>query len=243
MLALQKFRSPFRSWTKGHDSPVSEVDIAVDDLLREKLMAVAGCAWLSEESVDDPVRLAAPSVWIVDPIDGTRAFIAGREDWVVSAALVHHGRPVLGAIYAPVEDALFFARVGAGANVNGASVNANAGNELHGALAAGPKRLLDALKERYRIEAAPRVHSLALRLSRVATGALDIAFAGGNSHDWDIAAADLIVHEAGGALTDFDGAKVIYNRAYPVHSALIAVGQSRHELAIRTLRDSHVLAR
>ena len=241
-LALQKFRSPFKSWTKERDSPVSEVDIAVDALLRERLMAVAGCAWLSEESVDDPARLDAASVWIVDPIDGTRAFIAGREDWVISAALVHRGRPVLGAIYVPVENALFFARTGEGASVNGTPVTTNAGGEFHGARASGPKRLIEALQMHYPVEAAARVHSLALRLARVATGALDIAFAGGNSHDWDIAAADLIVHEAGGVLTDLDGANVIYNRPDPVHRVLVAVDRGRHHRVVRALRDSHLIA-
>src|SRR5690606_5883623 len=77
-LALGKFRTPLRSWTKGYDSPVSEVDIAIDALLRERLTAAApGVVWLSEESADDPARLKAPAVWIVDPIDGTRAFIEG----------------------------------------------------------------------------------------------------------------------------------------------------------------------
>ena len=91
--ALQKFRSPLKSWTKGTGaSPVSEVDIAVDDMLRARLTAIdPRIAWLSEESVDDPARLSAQYVWVVDPIDGTRAFLAGRNDWVIAAALVRHG--------------------------------------------------------------------------------------------------------------------------------------------------------
>jgi myo-inositol-1(or 4)-monophosphatase len=237
-LALQKFRSPFRSWTKGHNSPVSEVDIAVDELLRERLGgAVAGYGWLSEESADDPARLAADYVWIVDPIDGTRAFIAGREDWVISAALTRAGRPVAGAIYVPVEDVLLLAAAGEGATRNGVRVMPDDAADLDGARVAGPKRFVHALGAERRIEELPRVHSLALRLARVATGAIDIAFAGGNSHDWDIAAADLIVHEAGGALTNLDGDRVVYNRPDPVHSLLVAAGRGRHEKLIRLMRQ------
>ena len=78
----------------------------------------------------------------------------------------------------------------------------------------------------------PRGHSLALRLTRVAQGACDVAFAGGNSHDWDLAAADLLVHEAGGALTPLAGGAVAYNRPVPRHGILIAAGRDRHAALI-----------
>ena len=87
-LALSMFRAPINTWTKGKSSPVSDADIAVDRLLRERLTAgAADIAWLSEESADDSSRLDASYVWIVDPIDGTRAYLAGSSDWAVSAAL------------------------------------------------------------------------------------------------------------------------------------------------------------
>ena len=76
--------------------------------------------------------------------------------------------------------------------------------------------------------AMPRIHSLALRLARVADATLDAAMAGGNGHDWDLAAADLLVHEAGGVMTGLDGRALIYNRPDPVHSVLIAAGRERH---------------
>ena len=96
-LALSMFGTPIKNWTKGASSPVSEADIAVDKLLRERLGdAEPGFGWLSEETVDDPARLAARYVWIVDPIDGTRGYIAGLPEWAVSAALVDNGRPVVG---------------------------------------------------------------------------------------------------------------------------------------------------
>ena len=98
-LALSMFGTPIKNWTKFESSPVSDADIAVDRLLRERLMdAGSGIGWLSEESVDDPARLAARYVWMVDPIDGTRAYLAGSPDWTISAALVDNGRPVAGCI-------------------------------------------------------------------------------------------------------------------------------------------------
>ena len=81
-----------------------------------------------------------------------------------------------------------------------------------------------------------RSHSLALRLARVADGTLDVAFAGENSHDWDVAAADLVVHEAGGALTSIDGRPLTYNRPNPVHPALVAAGRVRHEFVLQLMR-------
>ena len=104
------FKTPLKNWTKGEAlSPVSDADIAVDKLLRERLTSnEPAIAWLSEESVDDPARLDARHVWIVDPIDGTRAYIAGLPDWAVSAALVENGRPVAACLYAPVSDEFFW---------------------------------------------------------------------------------------------------------------------------------------
>ena len=95
-LAASTFRGEnLKSWTKAGDSPVSEADIAVDRFLRERLTRLApDCGWLSEETEDDRARLGGARLWIVDPIDGTRAYVAGRIDWSVSVALVENGRPI-----------------------------------------------------------------------------------------------------------------------------------------------------
>src|SRR5690606_21528600 len=115
----------------------------------------------------------ARSVWIVDPIDGTRAFIEGGEDWTVSAALVEGGRPVAGALYAPVEDALYLAVAGAGTTLNGARLTLAPADDLAGARIAGPKRYIDQVAKRARVEPLPRIRSLALRLARVSAGTVD----------------------------------------------------------------------
>jgi myo-inositol-1(or 4)-monophosphatase len=236
-LALRSFRAPVRSWLKKGNSPVSDVDVAVDKLLRQRLDTVAAdCGWLSEETEDDHSRLAASRVWIVDPIDGTRAFLAELPDWTISVALSQHGRPVLAAVFAPVTDEMFLAVAGGGASCNGRPIAATGGG-LEQARVAGPRRYLDGLAAAVPgILFEPKVHSLALRLTRVAQGTLDAAFASSASHDWDLAAADLLVHEAGGALTTFAGEGLVYNRPVPTHGALIAAGLSRHRQLTELIR-------
>ena len=237
-LAARSFQTTVKSWDKTGGSPVSEVDMAVDKFLRERLMRLApDCGWLSEETEDDLIRLDSSRMWIVDPIDGTRAYLAGRTDWSISIALVENGRPVLAAIFAPMQDALYVAAAGEGTTLNGATVQATAGADFDTAHAAGPKPMLERLAPvAPRLVAEPKVFSLALRLARVAAGTLDLAFASENSHDWDLAAADLLVHEAGGALTTFAGQQLIYNRADPLHGALVAAGRSRHEAFLALVR-------
>ena len=237
-LALQTFRGELKSWIKGESSPVTEADLAVDALLRQRLLGSGDFGWLSEETEDDPARLEKAHVWVVDPIDGTRAYLAGLPDWAISAALVSGGRPAVAALYAPVTDELFLSITGRGATLNGAPITASASDHLIGAKFAGPKRRLDVLAEiEPGIERMPRVPSLALRLARVATGALDGAFAGPDSHDWDLAAADLLVHEAGGALTTLEGDTLIYNQPGPVHGALVAAGRARHAVLLGRIGD------
>jgi myo-inositol-1(or 4)-monophosphatase len=243
LLALSMFQKPLKNWTKGPaDSPVSEADIAVNELLHRGLTAIDKTfAWLSEESADDAARLTARYVWIVDPIDGTRAYIAGLPDWAVSAALIHQGRPIAACLYAPVTDEFFMARAGSGATLNGAAIAVDRGTELKDARVAGPRKFIEALAAvAPPFSALPRIRSLALRLARVAHGVVDIAIAGGNSHDWDLAAADLLVHEAGGALTPFKGGVVTYNRPVPRHGMLVAAGRERHAAFIALLGDGRL---
>jgi myo-inositol-1(or 4)-monophosphatase len=233
---MKFFRGQLKSWTKGEgDSPVSEADIAANELLHKHLLRT-GDGWLSEESENDPTRLDADRVWVVDPIDGTRAYIAGREDWTISAALVTGGRPVAAALFAPATSELFLATAGGGVTRNGMPISVTNGG-LAGTRISGPKRVLDRmLAHGAGIIPMPRVHSLALRMARVAHGELDAAMAGGNGHDWDLAAADLLVHEAGGVMTALDGGMLIYNRPDPVHGVLIAAGRERHAALVDLAR-------
>lgn len=235
-IALKTFRGDVRSWIKGHNSPVSDADIAVDTFLRERLSR-PGVGWLSEESPDDATRLDEERIHIVDPIDGTRSYLAGREDWTICAALVERGRPVASAVYAPVLDDMYVASLGGGATRNNARIETTGGAALDGARIAGPQHHLERIaKAAPGIVLVPKIHSLALRLARVAGGQIDAAFASVNARDWDLAAADLLVHEAGGAMTGVSGEPLVYNLHNPVHGALIAAGRARHDALIALVR-------
>ncbi|MCB1411778.1 MAG: 3'(2'),5'-bisphosphate nucleotidase CysQ [Xanthobacteraceae bacterium] len=236
-LAFRMFRTSLKTWTKGMSSPVSEADIAVNALIEQRLRAVTpDYGWLSEESADDAARLARRRVWIVDPIDGTRSYLAGRDDWCVSLALVEDARPLLAAVFAPARDEFYLAARGGGATLNGRPIQAAPGTAIDYARVAGPKPLVERLgRLPWGTALHPRIGSLALRLCRIGDGALDVAFAGGNSHDWDIAAADLIVHEAGGNMTALSGDPVGYNHRDAKHDALVAAGNERHRAIIARL--------
>ena len=243
-LALRYFRTNVRQWTKGASSPVSEADIAVDDLLRQRLRALApDYGWLSEESTDDLARLAARRLWVVDPIDGTRSFLEGREDWGISVALVEAGRPILGGFYVPATVELFAARAGGGAFRNGQLLRTSVARNLAGARIGGPMKLIEKMKiSEAGATISPRIGSLALRLARVAEGALDGAVASAHSHDWDLAAADLLVHEAGGVMTTRTGEGLLYNRPTTVHDVLAAAGGAVHARLLASLANHGTLA-
>ena len=238
-LALSLFRTELKNWTKGASSPVSEADIAVNDLIAGRLRsATPDYGWLSEESADDEMRLGKRRVWIVDPIDGTRGYLAGREDWCVSVALVEDARPVSAAVFAPASEEFFFAERGRGSRLNGLPVHATSGTELDFSRIAGPKPLVQRLsRSSGEISLHPRIGSLALRLCRVAQGSLDAAFAGGQSRDWDLAAANLIVQEANGNMTTLSGDTILYNRREVTHGVLVAAGRDRHARIVEHFRN------
>ena len=238
-LALSLFRTELKNWTKGTSSPVSEADIRVNDLLESRLRAATpDYGWLSEESVDDEARLGKRLTWIVDPIDGTRGYLAGREDWCVSVALVEDATPLLAAVFVPASDEFFFATRGRGARRNDVALSASPGAELDFSRVAGPKPLVERLsRSSGEIVLHPRIGSLALRLCRVAQGSLDAAFAGGQSRDWDLAAANLIVQEANGNMTALSGDPILYNRREVTHGVLVAAGRDRHASIVEHFRN------
>ncbi|MEM7566807.1 MAG: 3'(2'),5'-bisphosphate nucleotidase CysQ [Pseudomonadota bacterium] len=212
------------SWAKGDGSPVSRADMAADRFLRETLTrARPDYGWLSEETADAPDRLQARRTFVVDPIDGTRGYLAGGDDWCVCIGIVEAGRPVLAAIDAPGRGERFFAALGRGAFLNDAPLRITPRAELAGARLAGTRRAVERLGD-LGATIVDYVPSLALRLAFVASGRLDAAIAHGGAKDWDLAAAELIVAEAGGRVTDAHGAGLAYNRADVRHPPVIAAG-------------------
>jgi len=237
-IGLRFVRQGAKTFTKSDASPVTEADLAIDAHLEAQLRGASnGVGWLSEEATDTGDRLLKRQVWIVDPIDGTRGFVAGNGEWVISAALVEDGRPVAGVLFRPTTLDLYEATRGGGAFLNGRPLRAGDGALSGARNVSGPKYFVDVVREQ--VEAAVRVpslSSLALRLAFLAEGRTDIAFAKSASHDWDIAAADLILHEAGARLTTLAGDDIDYNRIDPVHPALVAAGVERHAILTELMR-------
>lgn len=215
-------RTP-RNWTKANNSPVSEADIAVEQMLEARLRRDRPqYGWLSEETEDEGSRLSAPRTFIVDPIDGTRDFIAGGRDWSIPIALVEDGRPIVAVLIAPSRDERYRAITGRGAQRNGRPIQVSGRDALDDASIAAPRRMFTSEGGALAGLRTPFFASLAYRLARVADGRLDAAAIKPNARDWDLAAADLLVHEAGGRLSDLAGAVPRYDRAETSHQAMIA---------------------
>jgi myo-inositol-1(or 4)-monophosphatase len=222
-IAMRYFKRKQEVWMKGGTSPVGEADYAVDRFLRETLTAARPhYGWLSEETVDSPARLSASRTFIVDPIDGTRAFIDGQSTWCVSVGIVENGRPLAGVLDCPAKQEVYLAALGSGASRNGTPLKIGAPPARP--LVGGPKHLLDTLPEQFAatLKRAGYIPSLAYRLAMVASGELTATFIKANSHDWDLAAADLILGEAGGAVLDRGGQRLTYAGPVSSHEALAA---------------------
>lgn len=210
---------------KHGGSPVTAADFAVDRFLKERLLGeFLGAGWLSEETADDPARLSLDCVLVVDPIDGTRAFLSGDPRWTVSIALVVDQVPIAGVVHGPALGETFAASLGGGATLNGAPIRASGRRGLDGSRIAGPRPLVAAVAAAAKAEFPDesKIPSLAYRLARVASGALDGALASINSHDWDIAGADIVLSEAGARLCDVEGRTIRYNQETIRHGALVA---------------------
>lgn len=233
LVALQFYKGVYRSWMKAGDSPVTEADIAVNDLLHRRLAhARPDYGWLSEETEDDPSRLGKQFVWVVDPIDGTRAFAKGKPHFAISVALVTQGRPVLGVLFNPALDEFFIAREGAGATLNGQVIKVSTRRELSGCRMAAHAGMFKhpAWPEKWPEMNIIDRNSVAYRIALVACGGADAALALSAKNDWDLAAADLILREAGGIITRHDGEQLRYNEPDPRHRSLIAAGPILHDV-------------
>ncbi|WP_082352446.1 3'(2'),5'-bisphosphate nucleotidase CysQ [Rhizobium sp. AAP43] len=218
-------QSPEVWWKNEGTSPVSAADYAANRVLEEMLRSARpGYGWLSEETDDDQARLSCDTVFVIDPIDGTRAFLAGKPTWCVSVAVVHKGMPVAGVLVAPALNEEFTATIDGPALRNGLEI-AVSDADMEGMLKlASAQDMVAGFAPplRPRIERVEHIPSLAYRLALVSDGRIDGTLVKKNSHDWDLAAADVILARAGGSITDLDGARLVYNRAEVTHPVLCA---------------------
>jgi myo-inositol-1(or 4)-monophosphatase len=234
-LALTYFRKSIMVKKKIDGSEVSEADLALDVALKLELHAPRpNYGWLSEETEDDQERLKCRRVWMVDPIDGTNAFLRHVPEWTVSAALVEDGVPVLAAVFNPATNEFFHAMRGKGAFLDDQPISASKKDTLDGALliASGGLFKKKIWKEPWPEVKTKWVNSVAYRLALVACGQADATISLSAKSEWDLAAAALIVEEAGGVITDHHGETHRYNRTSPRFPSLVASGKVMHPLLI-----------
>lgn len=230
-----------KTWSKPGGSPVTSADLEVDRRLREQLLAARpDYGWLSEETADDRSRLSARRAFVVDPIDGTVAFIKDRPWWAVSIAVVEEGEPVAGVLYAPALGETYAAAAGAGATLNGQPIFSSNRGELEGCAVLADIRTLErpGWPEPWPEMRVESRNSVAYRMALVASGAFDAVVALSGKCDWDLAAADLITREAGALATDHLGRPFSYNQASARKPSLICAGPTLHRMLLN--RVSHV---
>jgi myo-inositol-1(or 4)-monophosphatase len=249
--ALQAAQEIFRRFTpgeieaeykSGHD-PVTEADKAVDAALREQLLR-GDEGWLSEESVDDFTRLEKSRVWVVDPLDGTREFVAGIPEFCVSVAMVENGRPVAGGICNPATEEIFLGSLDSGLTYNGELAHASQRKNLEGAVILA-SRSETARGEWKQFENAPfrigLMGSVAYKLALVSAGLADATFTLTPKHEWDVAGGAALVESAGGLVRTLDGQLLLCNRKPPKLSGLVAAGSVLYD-ELRALLDAHIPA-
>lgn len=238
--ALELARTGFDVQTKRDRSPVTTADLEVNRILHEMQQKhFPEDGWLSEESPDDPARLDRARVWIVDPIDGTRAFIKRLPEFCISAALVEKGRPLTAVIFNPSTDELFTAVRGGGLHVNGQPVPRSTKTDpplvmvSPGEFRGGRWTELDE-----RIRTSP-FHSIAHALTLVATDRAQAAVTAEKENEWDLAAGVLLIEEAGGRVEDGDCNALTFNQPVPRFTGLLALAGTT-EPHLRPLLRSRV---
>jgi len=230
-------------WDKPQGAgPVTEADLAVNAMLEQRLPAARpGYGWLSEETEDDPDRLTRDRVFIIDPIDGTRSFAEGSNTWAHSLAVADRGLITAAVIYLPKRDMLFAAARNQGATLNGMPIRVKSARTDAGAEVLAARPNLD--PRHWRRGKPPRFQrvyrpSLAYRMALVAQGRFDGMLTLRPSWEWDIAAGDLILREAGGRCTDRHGTTLRFNNPDPRLDGVVAAGPELHDFLINWLDPS-----
>ncbi|APG48617.1 inositol monophosphatase family protein [Phaeobacter porticola] len=229
-----------QKWEKPDGAgPVTEADLAVNAMLADLLpQARPDYGWLSEESEDSQTRLERDKVFIIDPIDGTRSFTEGSRTWAHSLAVAEQGRVTAAVIYLPQRELMYCATAGRGATCNGTPVAISGQIDLALAqvLAAkpmlAPKHWQGGVVPKFQCSHRP---SLAYRMARVADASFDAMLTLRPSWEWDIAAGDLIIREAGGRCSDRFGADLLFNNPHPTLNGVVAAPSLLHDQLIAAL--------
>jgi myo-inositol-1(or 4)-monophosphatase len=209
----------------GHD-PVTEADRALDAVLRKELLR-DGEGWLSEESVDDPIRLQRSRVWVVDPLDGTREFVKGIPEFCVSIGFVENGRPVAGGIYNAATDETFLGSLESGVTYNGKPSQPSQRKSLDGALILASRSEVKRGEWKPFENAAFKIRpmgSVAYKLALVSAGLADVTFTLTPKNEWDVVAGATLVQSAGGFVSTLDKTNLTANHRDPLLSGLLASG-------------------
>ncbi len=239
-MARAAFRTKIEIWSKGAAGPVTETDLAINGMLHERLRSQRPTyGWLSEETADNADRLSSERVWVIDPIDGTQAFIDGAPEFSIAIGVTERGRAIAGAVYNPITDEMFMGAEGAAATMNGAPIGPSPRDHLEGANIIAYKRLF---KENKWPKPWPELvygasQSIALRLALVAGGRFDATLLFGMKNVWDVAAGAAILHAAGAKCTDPWGEPLDFNCADPRVPGVVAAGPALHALLIE--RTTH----
>ena len=235
-LALEHRRQGLKIWSKSGGSPVTDADMAVDALLKRKLTgARPDYGWLSEETADSSERLSRKRLFVVDPIDGTVAFMRNKPWWTVALAVVENGLPVAAVIHAPTLDETYAAEAGRGATRNGRPIRASEAADLEDASMLADAALLDRpiWTEPWPAVRLEKRNSIAYRMALVAAGAFDAALALSPKWDWDVCAGALIGAEAGARVSDHRGRAYAFNRPTPQQASLVCAAPALHPLILR----------
>lgn len=235
-LAVAEREAGLKIWSKSGGSPVTSADLAVDALLKDRLLgARPDYGWLSEETPDGAERLSKARVFVVDPIDGTVAFMKGKPWWCVPIAVVEDGRPVAAVIHAPMLNETFEATLGGGARLNGRAIAASDADTLDDAAVLADARLMEGPQwpEPWPEMRFEKRNALAYRMALVAAGAFDATIALTPKWDWDVCAGALIAEEAGARVSDHHGRSWVFNRPDPRQASLVCSAPALHPLILR----------
>jgi len=222
------FHSEFEVKMKGQDNPVTEADIAADEILKKILTTgFPDYGWLSEETRDTPHRLTKKRVWVVDPIDGTKEFVEGIPNFVVSIGLIEKGIPILGVIHNPINKNTYTAINGGGIFFNGNQTTISDKTEFSQmSMLNSRSETRQGLWESYipHFRKLIPIGSIALKLAMVAAHQTDMVASLKPKNEWDICAGHCLINEAGGALLTIDGKEITYNNPNTLISPGLVAG-------------------